>query len=206
MERLLVSPDFTIMDRSDSEDFLNVVRNNLGLARTDKRFPRKSTCVDIYSRRVNGDENLEAVLKKYFPWCQEWQKELNNLFREYVIRKQERNVLDYDDLLIYWYQMVQEDSLAELLSNRFDHLLVDEYQDTNRLQAGISIGMRRTCSNITVVGNDAQSIYSFRAATVRNILDFPTQFPGTKVVTLEQNYRSVQPILETTNRIIEQAK
>lgn len=200
-----LTPDFTIMDRADSEDFLNVVRNNLSLARTDKRFPRKSTCIDIYSRRVNDDEDLDTVLKKHFPWCQEWKGELKTLFKEYVERKQERNILDYDDLLLYWYQMLQDDSLASVLSNRFDHILVDEYQDTNRIQAGIVEGMRHTNKNVTVVGDDAQSIYGFRAATVKNMMDFPTQFPGTRVITLEQNYRSIQPILDTTNEIISQA-
>lgn len=198
--------DFTIMDRTDSEDLLNVVRNDLGLARTDKRFPRKGTCMDIYSRRINGDDELGAVLKRYFPWCDMWQGELKALFRQYVERKQQRSVLDYDDLLLYWYQMLQIGSLVVLMSNRFDHILVDEYQDTNHIQAGILQGMRRTNTNVTVVGDDAQSIYSFRSATVKNMMDFPSQFPGAKIVTLEQNYRSVQPVLETTNRIICQAR
>ena len=201
-----LSPDFTIMDRADSEDFLNVARNNLGLARTDRRFPRKATCLDIYSRRVNGDEELDLVLKKYFPWCGEWKDELKKLFREYVERKQQRHILDYDDLLLYWYQLLQDDAVADLMGSRFDHILVDEYQDTNRIQAGILMGMRRSNKNITVVGDDAQSIYSFRSATVKNMLDFPSQFPGTKIVALEQNYRSVQAILETTNRVIAQTK
>ena len=198
--------DFTIMDRADSEDLLNVVRNDLGLARTGKRFPRKGTCMDIYSRRINGDDELGAVLKRYFPWCDMWQDELKVLFRQYVERKQERSVLDYDDLLLYWYHMLQVDSIAVLMSNRFDHILVDEYQDTNRIQARILQGMRRTNTNITVVGDDAQSIYSFRSATVKNMMDFPSQFSGARIVTLEQNYRSVQPVLETTNRIICQAR
>jgi DNA helicase II / ATP-dependent DNA helicase PcrA len=199
-------PDFTIMDRSDSEDFLNVVRGELGLARTDRRFPRKGTCMDIYSRRVNSDDGLEVVLKRHFPWCDMWQEELRALFREYVERKQQRHILDYDDLLLYWHQMLQEDSLAALMGDRFDHILVDEYQDTNRIQARILEGMRRSNKNITVVGDDAQSIYSFRSATVENMMDFPQQFAGTRTVTLEQNYRSVQPILETTNRVIGQAR
>ena len=127
------------------------------------------------------------------------------LFREYTRRKEKQNVLDYDDLLLYWYQLLNEDSLAAHIEARFDHILVDEYQDTNRIQAHILRGMRTNNRNITVVGDDAQSIYSFRGATVRNMLDFPSHFPGTKLVTLEQNYRSTQPILMTTNRIISQA-
>ncbi len=200
-----LSPQFTILDRSDAEDFLNVVRNDLSLASNDRRFPRKSTCLDIYSRRVNGNETLQTVLKTDFPWCAMWHDELRQLYREYVVRKQRLNLLDYDDLLLYWYNLVQDEELAKSIGGRFDHILVDEYQDTNPLQAGILTGMRRQNNNITAVGDDAQSIYSFRSATVRNMLDFPSQFPGTTLVTLEQNYRSVPPVLETTNLIIAQA-
>ncbi|MBI4188838.1 MAG: ATP-dependent helicase [Chloroflexi bacterium] len=200
-----LSPEFTIMDQSDAEDFLNVVRNDLGLSTKEKRFPRKSTCLAIYSRRVNGDESLETVVKKDFPWCVEWLDDLNRLFREYVQRKQKQNVLDYDDLLLYWYQLLQEESIRQAIDNRFDHILVDEYQDTNPVQSRILQAMRRDNKNVTVVGDDAQSIYSFRSATVRNMLDFPEQFPGTKVVTLEQNYRSLETILKTTNQVIAQA-
>lgn len=200
-----LSPDFTIMDRSDAEDFMNVVRNDAGLSTKEKRFPRKSTCMAIYSRRVNGDESLEAILKKDFPWCAEWLDELNRLFREYVQRKQKQNLLDYDDLLLYWYQILQEETIRKAIDSRFDHILVDEYQDTNPVQSRILQSMRRDCKNITVVGDDAQSIYSFRSATIRNMLDFPKQFPGTRKVTLEQNYRSLQPILTTTNLVIAQS-
>jgi DNA helicase-2/ATP-dependent DNA helicase PcrA len=201
-----LSPDFTIMDRSDAEDYLNVIRNELSLSTKERRFPRKSTCLSIYSRRVNGNENLETVLKRDFPWCLVWLDELNALFKEYTRRKQQQSVLDYDDLLLYWYYMLQDPGLAKTIGARFDHILVDEYQDTNPLQAGILLGMRQQNKNITVVGDDAQSIYGFRSATVQNMLNFPTQFPGTAMITLEQNYRSVQPILETTNRVIAQSK
>ena len=146
------------------------------------------------------------MLKKDYPWCLMWKDELNQLFREYALRKQKQKLLDYDDLLLYWYHLLQEESLAKTIGGRFDHILVDEYQDTNPMQSRILMGMRRYNSNITVVGDDAQSIYSFRSATVRNMLDFPTHFPGTRVITLEQNYRSLPPILETTNCLIAQAK
>jgi DNA helicase-2/ATP-dependent DNA helicase PcrA len=201
-----LSSDFTILDRSDAEDYLNVVRNELSLSTKERRFPRKNTCLSIYSRRVNGNENLEAVLKRDFPWCLTWLTELNTLFREYVQRKQKQNILDYDDLLLYWYYMLQDDALAKTIGDRFDHILVDEYQDTNPIQAGILQGIRQQNNNITVVGDDAQSIYGFRSATVQNMLNFPIQFPGTTIVKLEQNYRSIQPILETTNRVIAQCK
>ena len=202
-----LSPDFTIIDRGDAEDFLDVVRNDLAFSSKESRFPRKSTCLDIYSRRVSGNEDLEAILRRDFPWCLMWRDELKSLFGEYVERKQSQSVLDYDDLLLYLYHMLEDTALAESVGGRFDHVLVDEYQDTNHIQAGILRRMRtKGQHNLTVVGDDAQSIYSFRSATVRNMLDFPEQFPGTTVVTLEQNYRSTPPILETTNRVIRQAR
>jgi DNA helicase-2/ATP-dependent DNA helicase PcrA len=174
----------------------------MGLHASEKRFPRKATCLAIYSRCVNSSQPIESVLRDAFPWCADWRKELKELFRRYTIRKQEQNVLDYDDLLLYWAQLASDEATARHMGGRFDHILVDEYQDTNTLQADILRGMRRESHNIMAVGDDAQSIYSFRAATVRNILDFSTHFPNAAVVTLDQNYRSVTPILESTNRII----
>ncbi|MBN1556632.1 MAG: ATP-dependent helicase [Lentisphaerae bacterium] len=197
--------DFTVLDASDAQDLLNVIRHELGLHSKEKRFPRKATCLAVYSRRVNGAEPLETVLARHFPWCADRAEELKALFRAYVLRKQERNVLDYDDLLLYWAKLLEDEALARHIGGRFDHVLVDEYQDTNSLQAAILRGMRRFNHNVMAVGDDAQSIYSFRAATVRNMLDFPGQFPGAACITLEQNYRSVMPILETTNRVIAQA-
>ncbi len=200
-----LAANFTVIDRTDAEDFLNVVRNESGFAKKGRRFPRKATCMDIYSRRVNSEEDLRTVLAKHYPWCLEWEDDLTTLFRAYVERKQKQSVLDYDDLLLYLYYLLEEPRLSEALGGRFDHVLVDEYQDTNRMQAGILARLRVSNRNITVVGDDAQSIYSFRSATVRNMLDFPSEFPGTSVVTLDQNYRSLQPILETTNRVISMA-
>ncbi|MFH0953611.1 MAG: ATP-dependent helicase [Verrucomicrobiota bacterium] len=201
-----ISSDFTVMDEPDAQDMMDVIRHEMDLSSREKRFPRKATCLDIYSRCVNGAEDLELVLERYFPWCKDWQKELKALFKQYVARKQERDVLDYDDLLLYWQQVLSDESIARDMGGRFDHVLVDEYQDTNSVQAKILIGMRKFNPNVMAVGDDAQSIYSFRAATVRNMLDFPKHFPGTTIVTLEQNYRSVVPILESTNRVIAQAK
>lgn len=194
--------DFTVLDRSDAEDLLNAIRAELNLDKTDTRFPRKTTCMSIYSRCVNAQEAIEDALKVHFPWCQEHAESLKGLFRAYVARKQEQNTLDYDDLLLYWYHVMQDDNLAADVRRRFDAVLVDEYQDTNALQAEI---LRRLCPDgrgLTVVGDDAQSIYSFRAATVHNILDFPKTFPRATVLKLEQNYRSVQPILDATNAVI----
>lgn len=201
-----LTPDFTILDRADSEDLLDVIRTDLDLASTTARFPRKATCLAIYSRRVNGGDDLPLVLKRYFPWCQAWEAELRTLFRAYARRKSEHNLLDYDDLLLYWFHLLQDDEMAEVLGGGFDHILVDEYQDTNPTQAGILVGMRRALPSVTAVGDDAQSIYGFRAADPRNMLDFPLRFPGTRVVLLEENYRSSPPILETGNGVIAQAR
>jgi DNA helicase-2/ATP-dependent DNA helicase PcrA len=201
-----LSADFTIIDRSDSEDLMDVVRHNLSFSTKERRFPRKSTCMEIYTRKVNGNEDLEIIVDKYFPWCSMWHDELKNLFQGYVARKQKQNILDYDDLLLYLYYLLEEEEVAQSIGGRFDHILVDEYQDTNRIQAGILIRMRQGNRSITAVGDDAQSIYSFRSATVSNMLEFPDHFPGTTIVTLDQNYRSVEPILRTTNEVIAQAK
>ncbi len=185
---------------------MNLVRHDLGLSNKDRRFPMKGTCLSIYSRTVNAQANLEEILNRHFSWCAEWETELRRLFAAYVEAKQRQNVLDYDDLLLYWAHMMAEGSVAEQVAARFDHVLVDEYQDTNRLQASILLGLKPTGRGLTVVGDDAQSIYSFRAATVRNILDFPHHFsPNADIVTLDQNYRSTVPILDAANAVIELA-
>src|SRR5262245_24033834 len=194
---------FTIHDREDSADLLNLVRHDLGFSAKDSRFPTKGTCLTIYSRAVNAQDELPAVLARAFPWCCAWESELCRLFAAYVEAKQRQHVLDYDDLLLYWAQMMEEPAIAADVSSRFDHVLVDEYQDTNRLQASILLALKPDGRGLTVVGDDAQSIYSFRAATVRNILDFPGQFsPPARVVKLERNYRSTQPILAASNAVI----
>src|SRR5436309_3778718 len=202
-ESLRLDPAFTVLDRSDSADLLNLVRDGLGLSRQATRFPKKGTCFAIYSHAVNAGRAVEETLERAFPWCATWAEELKRLFRAYVDAKQRSHLLDYDDLLLYWFYLMQEEAPADAVRRRFDHLLVDEYQDTNALQAGILVGLKPDGRGLTVVGDDAQSIYSFRAATVRNILDFPRQFdPPAHVVTLEQNYRSTQPILDAANGVI----
>ena len=201
-----LSNTFTIHDREDSGDLMNLVRHDLGFSKTDKRFPMKGTCLSIYSRAVNAEAPLGEVLGSYFPWCAEWEIELRKLFGAYVEAKQKQNVLDYDDLLLYWAQMMAEGAVAQDVADRFDHVLVDEYQDTNRLQASILLALKPNGRGLTVVGDDAQSIYSFRAATVRNILDFPGHFsPKAEIITLERNYRSTQPILAAANAVIDLA-
>ena len=197
---------FSLHDREDSADLMNLVRHERGLSKTETRFPTKATCLAIYSRCVNAELSVEEVVSAWFPWCSGWGPELRELFAGYVHAKQAQNVLDYDDLLLYWSQMMSDAALAEDIGGRFDHVLVDEYQDTNRLQSSILRALKPDGRGLTVVGDDAQAIYSFRAATVRNILDFPTQFsPPAAIITLDRNYRSTQPILTAANAVIDLA-
>ncbi|EJN07001.1 ATP-dependent helicase [Herbaspirillum sp. YR522] len=201
-----LEPDFTIQDRGDSEDLMGLLRHEMGLSSTDKRFPLKGTCLAIYSRAVNTRTDLGHVLAGQFPWCRDWERQLGDLFGRYVDAKEQQHVLDYDDLLLYWADLLCEPSLAQHMGQRFDHVLVDEYQDTNRLQADILHRLKPDGAGVTAVGDDAQSIYSFRGATVRNILDFPSLFSRrAEVVTLERNYRSTQPILAASNAVIAEA-
>ena len=198
-----LDPSFTVLDRSDAADLMDLVRDDLGLSRKDRRFPRKGTCLAIYSYATNAQVPLEVLLRQAFPWCSGWAADLRRLFGAYVAAKQAQSVLDYDDLLLAWEQMMQVPELAAEIGGRFDFVLVDEYQDTNALQARILLGLKPDGRGLTVVGDDAQAIYGFRAATVRNILDFPGHFePPAAVVTLEQNYRSTQPILAAANAVI----
>ncbi|WP_395015416.1 ATP-dependent helicase [Dongia sp.] len=202
-----LDPAFTILDRGDAEDALNYVRNELGFSTTEERFPTKGTCLSIYSRAVNAEQPLEEVLDDSFPYCRMWSQELRSLFAGYVASKQTQRLMDYDDLLLYWSKMMLVPELASDISARFDHILVDEYQDTNRLQSSILLNMRPDGRGLAVVGDDAQAIYSFRAATIRNILEFPDQFqPPARIIPLERNYRSTQPVLEASNAVISLAK
>ena len=201
-----LEPAFGVMDRGDSADLLDVARHELGYSTQDRRFPRKDTCLAIYSHCVNTQRPLEHTLSEAFPWCAEWGSELKSLFRRYVESKLDQQVLDYDDLLLYWHALMQNDALARDVESRFDHVLVDEYQDTNTLQADILLALKPTGHGLCVVGDDAQSIYSFRAANVANIIEFPARFsPPARQITLEENYRSTQSILDTANALMADA-
>ncbi|HTE45510.1 MAG TPA: ATP-dependent helicase, partial [Gemmatimonadaceae bacterium] len=198
--------DFSIMDQGDAEDLMQLARATLGFGRQEKRFPKKESLHYIYSRHLNTERAIEDILEQEYPQYVEYTRDIVRLFAEYTSRKAERNLVDYDDLLLFWALMLEQSpSLADRISGSYDYILVDEYQDTNLLQARILRGMCRQHRNITVVGDDAQSIYSFRGASFRNILEFPKQFEGATIVTLEQNYRSTQPILDVTNTLISRA-
>ena len=186
---------------------MNLVRHDLEQSKKESRFPQKDTCLAIYSLAINSGAPLDRILSTKFPWCAEWESELRALCGAYVKAKRRQNVLDYDDLLLYWAHMLKDKNLVAEIGGRFDHILVDEYQDTNRLQAQILLAQKPDGRGLMVVGDDAQAIYSFRAATVRNILDFPDKFkPRARIVTLEQNYRSTQPILYACNQVMQFAK
>lgn len=199
--------DFIISDRNDSADMLDLLRHQLGFSNTEKRFPRKNTCLDIYSRCVNAQADLQGLLQQEFPWCTDWHDELKKLFKRYVEQKIEQSCLDYDDLLLYWYHMAGVEDIAKTIREQFDHVLVDEYQDTNLLQGNLLQRLFPDGSGLTVVGDDAQSIYSFRSADVENILNFPQQFsPPAKVISLSKNYRSTQAILDLSNALLKDSK
>lgn len=198
-----LDPGFTIHDREDSADLMNLVRHEQGLSARQRRFPQKATCLGVYSSVINTCRPLGEVLQHGFPWCREWASELRSLFLGYVEAKQAQQVLDYDDLLLYWARMLEAPSLAAEIGARFSHVLVDEYQDTNRLQASILLALKPDGGGLTVVGDDAQSIYAFRGATIRNILDFSDQFEiAAERIALERNYRSTLPILAAANAVI----
>ncbi|WP_162520815.1 ATP-dependent helicase [Pseudaquabacterium pictum] len=200
-------PDhFSIIDRGDAQDLMALQRQALGLAAAHSRFPMAATCLAICSRTLNSQQPLAQVLADHFAWCSAWEAELKVLFRAFAAAKAAQQLLDYDDLLLAWLQVLADDGLAAHIGARFDAVLVDEYQDTNRLQAAILQRLKPDGRGLTVVGDDAQSIYRFRAAEVGNILGFAQQFgPQARTVLLERNYRSSQPILDASNAVIAQA-
>ena len=201
--RIGLAPQFSVLDRADAQDLMAMARQRLDLGSTKSRFPLAPTCLAIHSRAVNSRLPLAELLKSVFPWCAPWQAELTALFEAYGADKQAQQLLDYDDLLLVWWHVMQQPALASAIAARFDDVLVDEYQDTNRLQAEILLALRPDGHGLTVVGDDAQAIYAFRAAEARNILDFPRAFdPPARVVMLQQNYRSTQPILQASNAVI----
>jgi len=203
---LKLDPQFSVMDRADSADLMDSLRQDLGLAAKEQRFPRKETCLQIYSYRVNTQKSLKETLEQQYPWCAQWEADLTRLYRAYVEQKQRAAILDYDDLLLYWHGMMSEPRLAQHVGAHFDHVLVDEYQDTNKLQAQILHALKPDGSGLAVVGDDAQAIYSFRAAAVDNILGFPEHFkPRAEVITLAQNYRSTQEVLDVANALLADA-
>ncbi len=202
-----LSPGFTIMDQGDTEDVIKLLLDQSGVSRKGKNFPKKSTIQSIFSKVVNKGLTVEQILQKFYPGYIDDTDELRNLYHQFVTYKLDHQLLDYDDLLVYTRRLLDEhEDIRRRLSDRYPYIMVDEYQDTNPIQARIVRLLAATHDNVMAVGDEAQSIYSFRGANYRNILDFPQQFPGTIIIKLEENFRSVQPILNVTNDIIKQAR
>jgi DNA helicase-2/ATP-dependent DNA helicase PcrA len=196
---------FGVLDAGDAADVLDLLREEGGHAKSRTRFPKKSTLLDIYSRTVNAQEPLSGVIADQFPWCEDHREAISALFKVYTARKRELGVLDLDDLLLYWRALARDDVIGPRLASGFDHVLIDEYQDVNGLQVDLVRGLAAYGPAITAVGDDFQAIYGFRSASAAHILDFPEHFPGTRVVTLERNYRSTQPVLDAANAVAAQA-
>ena len=198
--------NFTIIDRADAEDVINHIRAQV-VTKQEKRFPKKGTILDIYSKAVNKNMTAEAVIESEYNQFSHCVEKINEISKQYAAYKRENSLLDYDDLLLYLRTLLQSnEEIRKKLSNQYKYIMIDEYQDTNSLQADIIRLLASEHNNVMAVGDDSQSIYSFRGANFRNILDFPAIFPGTKIIKLEQNYRSSQNILALTNKVIDKAK
>ena len=199
-----LSAGFTVLDHSDSTDLMGIVRTDEGFGERGKRFPRKETVAGIYSRMVSSQAKLGDVLETDYPWCADHLDDLRTIFTAYTTRKRSHQVLDYDDLLLFWRGLTVS-AVGDGMRDLFDHILIDEYQDPNPIQADIIRGMCRPDTDLCAVGDDAQAIYGFRAATVANMWEFADHFPGATRVTLDQNYRSTMPILSVANAVLSQS-
>ncbi|ALA57615.1 ATP-dependent helicase [Nitrospira moscoviensis] len=201
-----IEPGFTILDRGDAEDLIALCRAQLGLNEKDKRFPRKGTIMEMVSKSENTLKSLDEIILEEFSHFADHAEDLGRLQKAYQAAKRQKQLLDYDDLLVALRQLLLLDETArQTISSQYRYILVDEYQDTNRLQAEVIRQLTTAHNNVMVVGDDSQSIYAFRGATFKNIMDFPVLFPGTKIYKLEENYRSTQPILNLANCIIDEA-
>jgi len=198
---------FGILDRVDSENLIGILRKEMQPETKHRSFPRKKTLADIFSRAVNKDLAIEEIINTDYPHFAAYLNVINQLHNQFETRKREHHFLDYDDLLVFLHRLLGEyPEIRDRISSSYQYIMVDEYQDTNKIQAEILYLLTNVNKNIMVVGDDAQSIYAFRGANFRNIIDFPKMFPGTRIVALEENYRSIQPILTLTNVIISRAK
>lgn len=201
-----LSPRFTILDQEDAENVVDLVCKQLGYKKVDKRFPKKAALLSIISQSVNKCIDIESILYDEYAHFAEWSGHINRIHEEYEKYKRAMSLFDYDDLLVGLYQLLADHpQVRQKLSQQYQYIMVDEYQDTNKIQARIVQLLASEHQNVMVVGDDSQSIYSFRGAHFRNILEFPKTFAGAKVIVLEENYRSCQPILDLTNEVINSA-
>lgn len=199
--------NFSILDRKDAEDVIGLVRTNMGYHKSKERFPHKETIADVISKALNKDCPIEMVLKEGYPHFAQNSKDIKKIQKEYSSYKKNRSIMDYDDLLVYLEKLLSSnDEIRSKLSNFYRYIMIDEFQDTNKLQARIAYSLASNHKNIMVVGDDSQSIYSFRGANFKNIMDFPKKYKDARIIKLEQNYRSTQPILDFTNELIRFAK
>ncbi len=195
--------NYTILDQSDAEDVVNLIRTKLKLDTREKRFPRKETLYDIFSKMLNTVTPPEDVIRKEYPHFEEQAGDILKVLAAYVAYKKENNLLDYDDLLVFCARILEEhEDVRRSVNKQYPYVMVDEYQDTNRIQARLVALLAGDRRNVMVVGDDAQCIYSFRGSTIRNILSFTEEFPGCKVIKIEENYRSTQPILDLANLVL----
>jgi DNA helicase-2/ATP-dependent DNA helicase PcrA len=195
--------NFTILDQSDAEDVLNLIRTRMKFDTKDKRFPRKEALYDLYSRSLNTLTPMNSILMNDYPQYAELEADIQMLHKTYEQYKMQHNLMDYDDLLVNLARLMREhESVRASLSDRYKYIMIDEYQDTNKVQAEIVRLLAFKHKNVMVVGDDAQSIYAFRGSTIKNILSFPEEFPDCKIIKLEENYRSTQPILNLANEIL----
>ncbi len=201
-----LAPGFGVLDAGDAADLIDLIREEHGHAQRRDRFPKKSTLLDIYSRTVNAQRPMAKVVAETFPWCEEHTEALAGLFKAYSARKRTLGVVDLDDLLLYWRALAVDEHVGPTIGDAFDHILIDEYQDVNGLQVEIVRALRSKRRDVTAVGDDFQAIYGWRAASAEHILEFPSQFTGAAVVTLERNYRSTQPLLDAANALAAQAE
>ncbi len=201
-----LNPGFAIMDRVDAEAAISILRKEIDAGSKHRSFPRKHTLANIFSRAVNKMTTIEDVVYDDYSHLSSDMEAISQLFHGYQRHKREHQLLDFDDLLVFLQQLLKSHpDIRERISSSFEYIMVDEYQDTNKIQAEILYLLTGAHQNIMVVGDDSQSIYAFRGANFRNIMEFPKMFPDTRIITLEENYRSVQPILNLTNLIIDQA-
>ncbi len=200
-----INPNFTILDQGDSEDVINLIRAQLGLTKLDKRFPKKKTIQSVLSLSVNTGKEIEKILEEEYPHFYEFKDRFYEISRIYKKHKTESSLFDYDDLLVYLRDFLNDKTKSYVLTSNIEYVMIDEYQDTNKLQSDIVMGLAHRNNNIMVVGDDSQSIYSFRGANFKNIMQFPKMFKDVEVIMLEENYRSTQEVLDFGNHIIETA-
>ncbi len=201
-----LTADFGLLDAGDAADLIDLVRQEQGHAESGRRFPRKHTLADVYSRTVNAQCPVRAVIEAAFPWCVEHSDAMAGLFRAYTARKRALGVLDLDDLLLFWRALARDPDAGARLAAGFDHVLVDEYQDVNELQVEVVAALAGYGATVTAVGDDFQAIYGFRSASADHLLGFTERFPGAATVLLERNYRGGQPLLDLANAIAAEAE